>query len=92
MKRVSKYKVRLADIQLYVFCPDYQQQNQRRGTAGAFEICFVSEEGQLSLSIQLPIAGHLTKTIASKRFRELFSPPVTESTITIETTEKIEKS
>ncbi|KAH7023166.1 hypothetical protein EDB80DRAFT_878661 [Ilyonectria destructans] len=73
MKRVSKYKVRLADIQLYVFCPDYQQQNQRRGTAGAFEICFVSEE-------------------ASKRFRELFSPPVTESTITIETTEKIEKS
>ncbi|KAH7170795.1 hypothetical protein EDB81DRAFT_876815 [Dactylonectria macrodidyma] len=73
MKRVSKFKVRLADIQLYVFCQDYQQQNQRRGSAGAFEICFVSEE-------------------ASKRFRELFAPPVTESIITIETTEKTEKS
>ncbi|KAI5466230.1 hypothetical protein BGZ63DRAFT_438061 [Mariannaea sp. PMI_226] len=44
MKRVSKYKVRLLDVQLYVFCGNYQQQNQRRGTAGAFEICFVSEE------------------------------------------------
>ncbi|KAK7415488.1 hypothetical protein QQX98_005841 [Neonectria punicea] len=44
MKRVSKYKIRLADIQLYVFCQNYQQQNQRRGSAGVFEICFVSEE------------------------------------------------
>ncbi|KAL6358306.1 hypothetical protein LRP88_08489 [Fusarium phalaenopsidis] len=44
IKRVSKTKVRLADIQLYVFCQEYRQQNQRRGAAGAFEICFVSEE------------------------------------------------
>ncbi|KAL2685591.1 hypothetical protein Neosp_006691 [[Neocosmospora] mangrovei] len=44
IKRVSKTKVRLADVQLYVFCQEYRQQNQRRGAAGAFEICFVSEE------------------------------------------------
>lgn len=46
IKRVSKTKVRLADVQLYVFCQEYRQHNQRRGAAGAFEICFVSEEGK----------------------------------------------
>ncbi|KFA66550.1 hypothetical protein S40285_00703 [Stachybotrys chlorohalonatus IBT 40285] len=44
LKRVSRHKIRLADIQLYVFCQKYQQQNQRRGSAGAFEIHFASEE------------------------------------------------
>lgn len=44
IRRVSKHKVRLSDIQLYVFCQKYQHQNQRRGSAGAFEIYFVSEE------------------------------------------------
>lgn len=44
IKRVSRYKIRLTDVQLYVFCQDYRHQNQRRGAAGAFEICFVSEE------------------------------------------------
>ncbi|KAF5705214.1 hypothetical protein FGLOB1_8099 [Fusarium globosum] len=44
MRRVSKTRVRLADIQLYVFCQEYRQQNQRVNRAGAFEIRFVSEE------------------------------------------------
>ncbi|KAF5668441.1 hypothetical protein FCIRC_9656 [Fusarium circinatum] len=44
IRRVSKTKVRLADIQLYVFCQEYRQQNQRVNRAGAFEIRFVSEE------------------------------------------------
>uniref|UniRef100_A0A0L0NNJ7 Uncharacterized protein n=1 Tax=Tolypocladium ophioglossoides (strain CBS 100239) TaxID=1163406 RepID=A0A0L0NNJ7_TOLOC len=44
LKRVSRHRVRLADVQLYVFCRQYRQQNQRRGAVGAFEINFVSEE------------------------------------------------
>ncbi|RKL16810.1 hypothetical protein BFJ68_g4898 [Fusarium oxysporum] len=44
IKRVSKARVRLAGIQLYVFCQEYRQQNQRINRAGAFEIRFVSEE------------------------------------------------
>ncbi|PNY23355.1 Uncharacterized protein TCAP_06694 [Tolypocladium capitatum] len=44
LKRVSHHRVRLADVQLYVFCRQYRQQNQRRGAVGAFEIHFVSEE------------------------------------------------
>jgi hypothetical protein len=44
IRRVSKHKVRLSDIQLYVFFPKYQQLNQRRGSTAAFEIQFVSEE------------------------------------------------
>ncbi|KAH7328890.1 hypothetical protein B0I35DRAFT_404185 [Stachybotrys elegans] len=47
IKRASRHKIRLADIQLYVFCQKYQQQNQRRGAAGAFEIYFVSEEASI---------------------------------------------
>jgi hypothetical protein len=44
IKRVSKTRVRLADIHLYVFCQEYRQQNQRINRSGAFEIKFVSEE------------------------------------------------
>ncbi|KAM0235632.1 hypothetical protein ACHAP5_009645 [Fusarium lateritium] len=44
IKRVSKTRLRLADIQLYVFCQEYRQQNQRINRAGAFEIRFISEE------------------------------------------------
>lgn len=51
IKRVSKTRIRLADVQLYVFCQEYRQQNQRRGAAGAFEICFMSEEGKSCHSI-----------------------------------------
>ncbi|KAF4335245.1 hypothetical protein FBEOM_10895 [Fusarium beomiforme] len=63
IKRVSKTRVRLADIQLYVFCQEYRQQNQRINRAGAFELRFVSEE-------------------AAKRFKELSSPFIDESTAT----------
>lgn len=45
LRRVSPHRVRLADVQLYVFCRQYRQQNQRRGRAGAFEITFASVEG-----------------------------------------------
>ncbi|PFH61714.1 hypothetical protein XA68_16514 [Ophiocordyceps unilateralis] len=44
LKRISHHRVRLADIQLYVFCRQYRQQNQRRGSIGAFEIRFVGDE------------------------------------------------
>jgi hypothetical protein len=44
IKRVSRRRVRLADIQIYVFCQNYRQQRQRRGNAGAFELAFTSED------------------------------------------------
>jgi hypothetical protein len=40
----SKHRIWLKDIQLYVFCQKYRQQNQRQGAAGAFELYFVSEQ------------------------------------------------
>jgi len=49
---VSKTRVRLADIHLYVFCQEYRQQNQRINRSGAFEIRFVSEEGKLSILLR----------------------------------------
>ncbi|KAF5023336.1 hypothetical protein F66182_4644 [Fusarium sp. NRRL 66182] len=67
IKRVGKTKIRLADIQLYVFCQEYRQQNQRNNSAGAFEIRFVSEE-------------------ATKRFKELLSPPPTGESTTLNKT------
>ncbi|ROT34779.1 hypothetical protein SODALDRAFT_85006 [Sodiomyces alkalinus F11] len=44
LQRKSRHRVWLKDIQLYVFCQRYRQQNQRRGRAGAFEIFFSSPE------------------------------------------------
>ncbi|RYP58916.1 hypothetical protein DL769_008749 [Monosporascus sp. CRB-8-3] len=44
IKRVCCHRIRLADVQLYVFCREYQQQNQRRGCAGDFEIEFFRDE------------------------------------------------
>ncbi|KAJ3536342.1 hypothetical protein NM208_g6767 [Fusarium decemcellulare] len=44
VKRVSKTRVHLCDIQVYVFRGEYRQESQRRGNAAAFEIHFVSEE------------------------------------------------
>lgn len=35
----------LRDIQLYVFCNTYHQENMRQNKSGAFEICFNNEEG-----------------------------------------------
>lgn len=44
--RKSDHRIWLKDVQLYVFCQQYHQQNQRKGTsAGVFEIDFVSEMG-----------------------------------------------
>jgi hypothetical protein len=58
LKRVSAHRIRLADIHLYVFNEKYQQQNQRRGSAGAFEISFVSPEASRRFKelFQPPIA------------------------------------
>lgn len=44
LTRISPHRVRLADIQLYVFCRHYRQQNQRRGSIGAFDIRFVADQ------------------------------------------------
>ncbi|KAK2591139.1 hypothetical protein QQS21_011177 [Conoideocrella luteorostrata] len=40
--RVSQHKVRLADIQLFIFCKQYREQSQRRGRSNAFQIEFMS--------------------------------------------------
>ncbi|WYZ42779.1 hypothetical protein EsH8_VI_000478 [Colletotrichum jinshuiense] len=45
LQRKSRHRVWLKDVQLYVFCQRYRQQNQRKGQAGAFEIKFVADEG-----------------------------------------------
>ncbi|PNP42571.1 hypothetical protein TGAMA5MH_05312 [Trichoderma gamsii] len=50
LKRVSRKRVRLADIQLYVFSQQYRQQTQRKGTEGSFELQFYSEEAAQSFS------------------------------------------
>jgi hypothetical protein len=80
LKRVSAHRIRLADIHLYVFNEKYQQQNQRRGSAGAFEISFVSTEGQQTeLQSVLKPSGKILadeNIAASRRFKELFQPPI----------------
>lgn len=48
LKRVSRKRIRLADLQLYVFCQQYRQQSQRKGSGGSFELQFYSEEGMIS--------------------------------------------
>ncbi|KAK3695214.1 hypothetical protein B0T22DRAFT_508272 [Podospora appendiculata] len=45
LSRRSKHLVWLKDVQLYVFCKTYRQENMRQNKSGAFEIYFVSEEG-----------------------------------------------
>ncbi|KAK4155354.1 hypothetical protein C8A00DRAFT_13575 [Chaetomidium leptoderma] len=40
----SRHRVWLKDIQLYVFCSTYRQENMRQNKSGAFEICFDREE------------------------------------------------
>ncbi|VUC19871.1 unnamed protein product [Clonostachys rosea] len=66
LKRVSRRRIRLADIQLYVFCQNYRQQTQRRGNAGAFEISFHSEESCNRFKDLFPRL--LTQGKVSKRF------------------------
>lgn len=48
MVRKSKHKIWLRDVQLYVFCEEYQQHRQRKGREGAFELDFINEKGELS--------------------------------------------
>jgi len=48
LSRRSKHRVWLKDIQLYVFCDSYHQENMRQNKLGAFEIRFVKEEGMLN--------------------------------------------
>ncbi|KAK3330280.1 hypothetical protein B0H66DRAFT_611683 [Apodospora peruviana] len=45
LSRRSRHRVWLKDVQLYVFCSAYRQENMRQNKSGAFEIYFVSEEG-----------------------------------------------
>ncbi|KAK1828195.1 hypothetical protein QBC39DRAFT_393293 [Podospora conica] len=45
ISRRSRHRVWLKDVQLYVFCKTYRQENMRQNKSGAFEIYFVSEEG-----------------------------------------------
>ncbi|KAK4659725.1 hypothetical protein QC762_0011670 [Podospora pseudocomata] len=45
LSRRSKHRVWLKDVQLYVFCSAYRQENMRQNKSGAFEIYFDREEG-----------------------------------------------
>lgn len=39
----SKHRIWIKDVQLYVFCQGYRQQNQRPGRGGEFELRFAAE-------------------------------------------------
>ncbi|KAH6625941.1 hypothetical protein B0J18DRAFT_126054 [Chaetomium sp. MPI-SDFR-AT-0129] len=49
LSRRSRRRVWLKDIQLYVFCQGYRQENMRQNKSRAFEIWFDREEGMCSL-------------------------------------------
>lgn len=55
LSRRSKHRVWLKDVALYVFCLKYRQENMRQNKSGAFEIYFVSEEGNVVLSIEFRV-------------------------------------
>ena len=44
----SNHRVWLRDIQPYVFCQRYRQENMRNARSGAFEIYFVNRNGNVS--------------------------------------------
>ncbi|KAK4128288.1 hypothetical protein N657DRAFT_563192 [Parathielavia appendiculata] len=44
LSRRSRHRVWLKDVQLYVFCNTYRQENMRQNKSGAFEIYFDREE------------------------------------------------
>jgi len=46
LSRRSRHRVWLKDVQLYVFCNPYRQENMRQNKSGAFEIHFDREEGK----------------------------------------------
>lgn len=78
LKRVSRKRIRLADIQLYVFCQQYRQQSQRKGSGGSFELQFYTEEGNLSSPLFLSL--YLTAFLAAQSFKDLFHVPVKSNT------------
>jgi hypothetical protein len=43
LTRKNRNRVWLTDVQLYVFCNPYRQENMRQNRAGAFELYFVNE-------------------------------------------------
>ncbi|KAK4165850.1 hypothetical protein QBC43DRAFT_207813 [Cladorrhinum sp. PSN259] len=45
LSRRSRHRIWLKDVQLYVFCSAYRQENMRQNKSGAFEIYFDREEG-----------------------------------------------
>lgn len=49
LSRRSRHRVWLKDVQLYVFCSAYRQENMRQNKSGAFEIYFDREEGMWTL-------------------------------------------
>ena len=49
LSRRSRHRVWLKDVQLYVFCSAYRQENMRQNKSGAFEIYFDQEEGMWTL-------------------------------------------
>ncbi|KAK1240830.1 hypothetical protein MKX07_006263 [Trichoderma sp. CBMAI-0711] len=69
LKRVSRKRIRLADVQLYVFCQQYRQQSQRKGSGGSFEIQFYSEEAAQSfkdLFIPIPTKSNMSRPITPR--------------------------
>ncbi|KAH0528121.1 hypothetical protein TsFJ059_003023 [Trichoderma semiorbis] len=69
LKRVSRKRIRLADIQLYVFCQQYRQQAQRKGSGGAFELQFYNEEAAQSfkdLFCAPPIKSNTSRPITPR--------------------------
>lgn len=54
LSRRSSRRVWLKDVQLYVFCNTYRQENMRQNKSGAFEICFHKEEGTSTTSLPHP--------------------------------------
>lgn len=76
MKRASRKRVRLSEIQPYVFCQNYKHKNQRRGQSGAFEIAFLNEGGKSCTSCLPTWSWSLmlmnAVSIACQHFRDLF--------------------
>ena len=81
IKSVSSHKVRIVDLQPYVFCQRYREHNQRRGAARAFQIEFTSDVGEFCRPPLLPrtaatlgslLTAFMRNKTACRRFNELF--------------------
>jgi hypothetical protein len=79
--------VYLKDIQLYVFCSRYRQDNMRQKKSGAFQLDFVSDQGKSLARVPASLlsegysgesfnfANGLLSSAGAQRFREVFYPP-----------------